>query len=566
MSRVRATSVVAVAVAVAVGVAASGCSRLRVTEPDVFRTATPEARPGGRVVVGITAPQSVDPALVNDDAGRLVASLVCEPLIQLDPMTGRLARGAADALTVTGDGAGLTISLRKGVKFHNGKSLTAQDVVYALSRVARHDLASPNAAVLSPVAGWSAIHGAPDPTDDTEPEDRKLAGVNPISKHAFEVSLGERNAEFVRALSVTAAAPVPDKLADRDGGFNEQPVCIGPYRMTKPYQQGDAVIELHRFEDYYGRNEAYVRGGAGYPDVIEFRILPDRDAQVREFDAGVLDIAHVPSDQVAAVRASHGDAFVTAALPQVEFLAFPSGDPVLSERRAREVLSAALDRQRLVDDVFGGGRLPATRILPPTVPVDATGTCATAVPPAASSDDEVLAGFRAKPLKLYVNADFANRKMADAVAQQWRESLGVEVQVEALPWEQYLRRATGSDLFDGLFRESWEPAAPGPDGFLFPLFHSKSVGHTNFARFNSRDFDRRIDRVVRRETDEELRLLKYASLEEMVCNAVPVIPLTFGQEEYLVRSDRLGAASGVLFHRATGMPVLRELYVRGEAS
>lgn len=536
--------------------ALSSCTGLATNRVEDFRRADPGARPGGRLVVGIAAPASIDPGNVSDPSGALVSSLVCEPLVQLDPLTGELAHGIVETVTV--DRTRFALKLRSGVRFHDGATLTAQDVVYSLSRVARHDYAGAQADVLRPVAGYAEIHAPLPPTETGDPADRTIAGVRAISRNALEVTLDEENAEFLRALSLPLAAPVPRELPDRDPGFADRPVCAGPYRIVRPYRHGDTAIELHRFPEYYGRNDAFAGGGAGYPDVIEFRIEPDRDAEMRDFEAGVLDVAHVPADRVREARRL-GARFMEGPLPTVELLGLPTSRPPFDDPRVRGALSRALDRARLVAEVYDGGRRPADRFLP-FAGLPASDACARATTGAPGG-----ALLRGRTLRLEVNDDFRNVALARAVAAQWRRALGLDVEVEVTPWTSYLAEATSPRGFRSLFRESWAPPYPSADAVLYPLFHSRQIGRNNWARYNSRPFDRRIDRSARREEDEDVRPLKYLSLEETLCREMPLIPLTFGQEEYLVRVDRVGAAAGEFFDRWTGRPLLRELYVRSAA-
>lgn len=517
--------------------------------------------------MGIQPPASIDPGSVSDAAGALVASLVCEPPVQIDPLTGERAHGIIESVVAVGEGAGFTMRVRDGVKFHNGQTLSAQDVVYSLSRVARHDYAAPLARLVEPVLGYAAIHAPPPPTETGDPTKRALSGLRAISRTALEIGLTERNAEFARVLALPLAAPVPRGLPDRDPSFARQPVCAGPYKMTDPYKPGDKLIKLRRFEDYYAKDDAFVNGGAGYPETIEFRIMPDREAEMRSFQSRLLDIAHVPPERLAEARAL-GDSFMTTPLPSIDFVGIPAGLDPLDDPTARILLSRAIDRERLIADVYAGGRIPAGRFLPPAFgSLPETEECLANVPRAPINnavdlDDPVIASLRGKAVRFKVNDDFQNRALAEAIGAQWRERLGLEVEVVVMGWDAYLNEATGPRGLEAVFRESWTPAYPSMDAVMFPLFDSGQIGNANWARFNSRDFDRLLERKARREEEDVLRRLKYLALERMLCTKLPLIPLTFGQEEYLVRVERIGAASGVFFDLAAGQPLLRELYVR----
>lgn len=541
-----------------VALAGSACTGLTVSRSDTVRAADPQARRGGKLVIGIERPASIDPGIVSDDSGKLIASLLCEPLVSLDPQTGRIARGIVDSIAVGSRGSVFTLKLRAGVKFHNGQTVTAQDIVYSLSRVARHDFAGTLAGVLSPVAGYADINAPQLPTDTEDPARRTLTGVRAISRTALEIALSEPNGDFMRALTLPLAAPVPRGLPDNDRGFADRPVCAGPYQLSQPYRPDDQVIELRRFPGYYAGNVAFTLGGTGYPEVIEFRIAQDREAEMRDFQAGVLDAAHVPPAKLSEAR-QLGPQFLTTPIPAIEFVGVPGAEPSFQDPQLRAVLSRTIDRQRVVSEVYHGGRLAAGRFIPPALfPSTEAQECANE----GEVTDAVLVALQATKLQFKVNEDFSNRAMAENLALQWREKLGLDVEVVGVAWDKYLEEMTGPTGVDTFFRQSWMPLYPSIDAVFFPLFHSSQIGNNNFARFNDRTFDRRLVRVARREVDDEVRRLKYLSLEEILCQEMPLIPVTFGQEEYLVRTERIGTASGTFFDSTTGQLLLREFFIR----
>lgn len=558
-------SLPSLAAVLAVVVTTTSCAALQVEKPQTFRTASGDAQVGGRLVVGIAAPASIDPGNISDASGALVSSLVCEPLVSLDPATGEVARGLLTSAVTTGEGAAFILTLRKDVRFHDGSELAAEDVVYALSRVARHDYASASSDILRPVLGYDVISQPLPPTETGDPTRRELRGVRALSRNAVELTLSERNAEFLRALSLPLAAPVPRRLPDEEKDFAEQPICAGPYELVRPYSRGDDTIELRRFEDYYASNDAYTSAGRGYPDIIEFRLLASREDELQAFRDGKLDVAHLPHD-VAPASVPPAQ-LVRAGLPSVDYLGLPTGDGVFSDPRRRAVLSRSLDRARLVSEVYLGGRQVADRFVPTSLASDEPpAACRAVMPPdgvpLTQADRDLLAPVLKEEHRLVVNDDFRNVALARAVTEQWEAELGLRIRVVPLPWERYIQQVAGPRGADSLFRESWEPVFPSPDAVLFPLFHSRSIGQDNWARFSHRDFERRLDRVAREQTEDRLRVLQYESLEEALCQSLPLIPITFGQEEYLIRTERVGAAGGTIVEKATGQPNLRELFVR----
>jgi ABC-type oligopeptide transport system substrate-binding subunit len=252
----------------------------------------------------------------------------------------------------------------------------------------------------------------------------------------------------------------------------------------------------------------------------------------------------------------------------LEYIGFPISTPPFDNRDVRIALSQAIDRQSLVESVFSGGRIPATGMLPPSAgDIYRENACAEVVPAGGAIDaararvNQSGVQLSGTKIKLYFNEDFSNRKILEFVASQWRTAFGLEAELVSLPWEDYLARANANPTFDGPFRMSWAPEYPSADRYLFPLFHSDSIGSDNLTRFASATFDRLMRRSARRAPTQEDVKIEYQRLETLACNSMPLAPLTFGSNEYFA-SPRLGSATENLGAGTLGQPSVRELYVR----
>jgi oligopeptide transport system substrate-binding protein len=399
--------------------------------------------------------------------------------------------------------------------------------------------------------------------------------VGTFSSNSVEVvSDGTSNAEMIRAFTHLLSSPVPRKVAARDpDAFARKPVCAGPYQLERPFQPGDTEIRVKRFAGYYGKDNTYTAGGAGYADEIVFKVFPDQAAEVAAWQAGQLDIAHVPATELAAVPAQPALAADLVSAPNGSVVYAGTSDgrgQAFANPAFRVALSKAVDRQALNVSISAGGDLPATGFVPPTVGDDqfranACGANVPARPDVAGARRAYAAGpGQAAPLTFSVNDDFANRKEAEAVSQQWRAALGVNATVVPMQWDEYLATAQGTPGFDGLFLESWRPPYTSIDGYLYQPFDTNGVGQDNWARFTDAGFDEELEHGAREAGGNAPgRYLAYARLEGTLCDRMPMIPLLFRQNHFLVRKARVGSALGTLLERSTGQPMLRELFVRG---
>lgn len=534
----------------------------------VPRPASPQAKTGGTLVVAITEPGSIEPTNAYEPSGALVVSTLCDSLVAFDPGTGDPLPAIAESWQVSDSGMRITVKLRKGVMFHDGTELTAEDAVYSLSRVARYDYASQVAGLLEPISGFREVHGEAEEVED-ERFRETLRGLRVIEIYSFEILLSEPRADFIGVLGHPLAAPIPKRLAEEDpDAFARMPVCAGPYRMTRPWTPGDQSIRVERFDGYYAQNAAFTRGGTGYADAVEFRVVPSNDAGVREFGAGTVHVARVPPEGIAGARAQ-GERLVETPGATLEFIGLPTTVEPFRSREVRIALSRALDRRLISAELYGGRRTPASGVLPPSLGrIHREGACGPNAPEVSDPKGARRAladanlDLSGRTVSFAFNNEFDNAALVQAVAGQWRANLGLEVEPVPMGWEAYLAAGRGSGGFTGPFRLGWSAPYPSADAFLAPLFGSQGIGVDNLARFRSRAFDRDLERKARRATNEEDRRRAYQDLEDLICAEMPVIPVAFATRAHLVATDTIGSASGSFTAITDGAPLLRELFVK----
>jgi ABC-type transport system substrate-binding protein len=523
--------------------ALAGCtSQAAVSAP----SAPSGARPGGVLRVGITPPGSLDPGNDYEPMSDLVLRTMCDPLIAADPETGRLRPALAQSWVVSDNGGRLVIRLRKGLTFSDGSPVTADDVAYSFSRIASAEYASSAAGQLEPVLGYPEVHGDKETDNDTDRQ--RLAGVVPLDRQSVEITLAYRKADFIRLLTSPLVSPVP-----RSG----RRLCSGPYALAKGYRPGDRLIRLERVHGRKAVDSSLTRSGAGYPDRIEFHVFATAGLAAQAQRDGLVDVAPAqPKDQVG-VQSGPG--------PMVELLGFPtSSGPLFDKVEVRRALALALDREALVRQVFPGSRTVATGFLPPTDRPDFHAEACDLpargdLPAARQLLAHAGADLKGQQTRIYVNADGRNVQLARAVAAQWQRALGLRVSVTPLDFEAYLDRGSSAKGFDAPFRFSWSTPYADADGFLFPLFSSDRIGRDNFSRFSDPAVDRALVRQARETEHEDDRLLEHRRVEQLLCDQLPMVPLTFSLSRWLV-DERFATASSYL-DGTTGQPLLRELYV-----
>lgn len=533
-----------------------------------FRKAKAGASRGGTLAVAIDEPASIDPPATNelDAAGSAVVETMCDRLIELDPITGSPKPAIAESWIISDRGRRLTVKLRRGVKFHNGRELVAEDVVFSLSRIADRDFAGPSASIMQPVFGYEQVHG----NEEVEEESQRtlLAGLRVIENYSFEVRLTQELGDYFRVFSHVATSIVPkQEVKDDPDAFARRPICAGPYRMTKPWSPGKENISLERFASYYEKNEAFTQGGGGYADAITFKIYPDRAAQALALAKGTVHIAHIAPDSELATT----NQVVAARTPTLEYIGLPTDETPFDRRGVRIAFSQAIDRRAITKEVYGGLRDPAAEFLHPSLgQLHRPGACGGHAPPvddieaARRSLRTAGADLRGSTIKMYFNDEFDHRRLVEALSQQWTKAFGAKFKLVGMKWESYADMAVSQEGFDGPFRMSWSPNYLSAGRYFSPLFESSSIGQNNYSRYSSRDFDRRIEREARRALNDRDQREEYQRLEDVLCGEMPAIPLDYGARLYAIDRAKIDTATEQAAN-ASGVIALRELWVRSEA-
>ena len=526
------------------------------------RAAADAAREGGTLVVGIGRPGSVDPLDAYEPNGLLIARTMCDTLIEIDPRDGSLEPGLASSWEVQDNGTQLSLRIRKGARFSDGRKVTARDVAYSLSRAASPSFAGRSAELLSPIAGWPELRGE---ADSRDPRARKeLLGVRALTSDTVRVDLRFPLADAIRLFAHPVTAPVsrPATEADPEGGA-ARPVCSGPYRLAQPWKAAATTIALERVPGYTGRSAVRTNGGAGYAARIEFVVEGGPDA-----GAGRVHVVVPPPGSTAAP--APGSERVTGPSPGIELIGLPAGTTSpFRDATVRRALSLALDREKLAAAVGSGARAPARGFVPPALPgVHRRGACGeriTAGPDAARARGllaEAPVELNAGPLRLFYNDEGRNKALAEEVAAQWRDSLGLQIQAAPIPFEELLTAATTGSGVAGPFRISWSAPYPSADALLAPLFSGGATNQANLGRWNDPVWDRSLNREARKAGDEDDRRLQYQQLEDRLCETMPAIPLLWEQAVVDVRPDAVAAPDGTYIDPLTGLPDLRNLWLR----
>jgi len=523
----------------------------------------PAPRRGGTITVAITEPSTLDPSKAvdrNPDAsfsvgpGLLIVAQICDPLVAFDPDTGEIEGLAAESWAYSEDVKKVTFKLRQGVKFHNGRDVTAEDYVFSISRFVHKDSGSSRRYWFQNVVGYQQA------VDGTAPT---MSGVRALDPLTLEIELTEPFAELPAILAHPAAgSALPKEEVDKGAeSFAANPICTGPYALREPRTAG-APITLKRAEGYSLEHPFLAGEGAGYADEMVFTLAPSLDDGYKLLDDGTADVAEVPlNEQLNNARRVDGR-LTSGPNGHVAYVAFPVTKEPYTKSDARKAFALALDRKEIIEELLAGSRLMPKGFLPASAGPASSSVCEETMPPSSRAEEAKAAFSTAaldpaavKPMIHFNNGASGHGLWLTKVMEKWEAHLGVDATL--VPHEEELLRyldflAEGQQ--DGPFRLAWSVEYPSPEALLGSIFRGGSLD--NFSGYASPEFDGILNQA-RAATDAEERAGFYVQAAELLCRDLPALIMWFGAS-HVAFSNRVVAAGEDRLD-IFGYPRLREL-------
>lgn len=438
------------------------------------------AAPKDRLVVGIVqGARNLDPQSTTMGVTYGLTVHINETLVTIK--NGKVVPLLAESWEILDDKVTYVFTLKQGVKFHNGETMTTDDVVFSFKRAK-----SPAGVAIKALSMYL--------TDVEKVDDRtvKLTAVRPMGE------------AFLGSLSHPWASILSQKAVESSGlDYGQKPVGTGKFKL-KHWVPGDRV-ELERFDDYHGQKAKL--------NTILFRTIIEATSRTIELESGAVDVIMdlAPVD----INRIKDD-------PKLEVVAVPSyrhyyvGIDVnlkpFDNPKVREALNYALNRAGMIKVVFRGHAEVARGPLPSTITYSNY----------ANAED--LAYDPAKAKKLLAEAGFPNGFKTEimisdrtdylglsTIMQNNLKEIGIDAQIkvyEAGAFHDAMRKPLHTP-----FINNWGGNVPSADPFfsMNPLFHSNNSGQTNRSFYKNPDIDALLDKGVET-TDPAERQAIYTEL------------------------------------------------------
>ena len=364
---------------------------------------TGEPVKGGEITVGIAQDldDSLDPHQTVAAGTREVLFNIFEGLVKPNS-DGEMIPAVAEKYELSEDGTTYTFTLRDGVKFHNGQTVTAEDVVYSINRCA----AVPEGQEKPLVAAFSAIRS-----------------VEALDEKTVTVTIAQRDLEFI---SYMTAAIIPAGYADQATA----PVGTGPFKFVSRTPQENFIME--RFEDYWGT--------PAWLDKVTYKVCENADALVMNLNGSSIDLcAHLTSAQAAQLNSNFKVLEGTMNLVQAIYL--NNQAKPFDNQLVRQALCYAIDRQGIMDMVADGHGTAVGSSIYPAFTKYFLPELVDKYPHSVEKAKELLAqagypnGF---DMTISVPNNYQpHMDTAEVVAEQLREA-GIRVTIQPVEWSTWL--------------------------------------------------------------------------------------------------------------------------------
>ena len=365
----------------------------------------PSASPTGKAPtvlrLSTLEPDSLDPAAIDAYHELLLADQIFDGLVEYEPQTFQTVPALAREWEVTRGGTEIVFHLRKGIRFQDGSPVTANDFVFAWSRLADPLESAPFSFLLERVDGYAEFQRRPV---------SQIDGLDAPDARTFVVRLRSPWPDFVSLLGHPALSPVPSSVDPSSLGTG--PVGTGPYRLRTALGGGAPVV-LERFPRYYGDPPGI--------DLLQFEVTSQPDDAWPDFLAGELDQATIPASALADAQSRFGSGGIVP-LARVLYCGFNQEDDRFQDPRLRLAVSLALDRDALASRVYAGLAIPATGFVPPSIPGAPEDACGDGCQGDLQEATKLVKGLSREARTF--NLDYTASPVGDALARNVVSQLG----------------------------------------------------------------------------------------------------------------------------------------------
>jgi peptide/nickel transport system substrate-binding protein/oligopeptide transport system substrate-binding protein len=475
-------------------------------------------------------PRVLDPALARSTYATAVIHQLFDGLVQFDADLN-IIPSLAKSWNASHNGVVWVFKLREGVAFHNGREVTAEDVVYSFTRLMHPNTNSPSTWLFERLKGIEAFRAG---------TAERIEGLVALDKYTVQITLSRPYAPFIRMLGIVQARVVPREEIERLGdAFGHRPIGTGPFRFVRWVAGQEIVLQA---------NESYFEGRP-LIDTLQYRIFPgaDLEAVLAEFEDGKLEDAPLPVSDRQRLLGNPKYRLFRKPLLATLFIWLDMREGPLRNLNVRQAINLAINREVIHGKIRQNRSVQARGILPPGIPGYNPELSDYDYNPERARQLLAEAGYPGgeglPPLQLWSNATSPAAIADENAIKGDLEHIGITIELrQARSWSHFSEKILGQQP-NAMYRYAWYADFPDPDNFLFVLFNSKS--NHNYANYHNPQVDLLLDQA-QSENDYLRRLELYRQAETLIIADMPTVNLVHYSFEHLFQPYVRGIALNAL--------------------
>lgn len=471
----------------------------KVVSPVASGSGLPATIPSALRLNLLAEPETLDPGRASFEGEFEIVRRVFSNTYIFDSKAQLSPDQADGPPQISADGRKITIKLKKGLVWSDGKPLSAKDFVYGAKRQLNPALQSGYAFTLYPIKGAEKYNSA-DPKELGAADLRKLrdaVGVSAPDDTTLVYELEEPTPWFLSVLATCNALPVREDIVTASGKAEDnqdwvQPstyIGNGPYVLAKHEPGVQIVVEA---------NPRYTRGAPPIK-TVQYFMIKDNAAAFTAYTAGNLDVTSVTAltkdavDKDPALKSQ----FQSGPEACTYYVGFNLARPPFDNLKVRRAFSAAMDRKTFAEQVLKGLALPASQFLPPNYPGHFEDIPLQKFDPAMAKSLLAEAGFPGgqglPPVKLtYASVDF-NKLVAEALQAMFTQHLGLNITLDPVEPRAFSSLVRRPETTPQMFTLGWCHDYPDPQNWYSNIFHSSGAARS--LSWKNEEFDKLTQRA-----------------------------------------------------------------------
>lgn len=451
----------------------------------------------------------LNPLLVDDEYDGAILKFTFDTLLKYDKNLN-LVPNMAESYEMSDDQLTLTFKLKEGIKWHDGKPVTAEDVAFTFESMAKPDYTGPRYGDVEGLKGAAACHNG---------ETDKVEGITVVDDHTVKFEFAQPYAPGLSKIGADRAiipkhiwGDIPLGEWQKKTELMNKPIGCGPY-VLKEFVPGQ-YVELEAFEDYYA-------GKAKTPKFI-FKVS-NQDTVIAELTSGEIDIADISSLKSQDIKTLEDNGVKVTSYTGItsQYMGFNLREKIFQDKKVRQAITYAIDRTLMVDKLLEGRATIIDAPLLPTswaYPEDGVLNPYKADPEKAKSllkeagwedknGDGIVENSAGEAFKVTLKYPVGNkmREQSAPIIQANLKAVGIDVELEIMEFAALLDQVMANHEFDLYLMGSSLDTDPDPK----PIWHSSSASDEkgnsawNIVGFRNPEADKLMDDALKTTNQDE---------------------------------------------------------------